>query len=98
MLFLQRRSDVFARIDAASVTLILTPYVERSLSLAILRDDVVTHLDSDVTANWRQVIEVIKVVETWWDKCRGPVCEIESERESMHARLTDFLEQLRYAP
>jgi type I restriction-modification system DNA methylase subunit len=68
-------------------------YVFRMLFLKRCAD-VFAQLNSNIAYHRRQLI---KIVETWWDNCRGLMGRVELERESMHARLTDFLVRLRDA-
>jgi type I restriction enzyme M protein len=65
-----------------------------NLVLAVLRSDLDAILGRYV-ADHRQ--QVIAAFESWWDKYRVPLSEIEREREEAAARLRGFLARLSYA-
>lgn len=63
------------------------------LLLTILHDDLIAILDRYARAR-RQ--EAIAIVETWWDKYRVTLADIEAERDKAAAELRGFLEGLGY--
>lgn len=65
----------------------------RNLVLDILKEKLVSHLDSYVTAHRR---EVITAMENWWDKYRVTLRDIERERDKAASRLADFMGELGY--
>lgn len=72
----------------------LSPEQAEALVLAILRDDLQQELERRVSAHRHQVVAV---VESWWDKYRMTLVEIEGERDSAKQRLDGFLRELGYA-
>jgi len=72
----------------------LSPEQAEALVLAILRDDLQQELERRVVAH-RQ--NLVGVVESWWDKYRVTLQEIEGERGSAQERLDGFLRELGYA-
>lgn len=64
------------------------------LVLDILKGDLRKELDRYVVANRKQIVASI---ETWWDKYRATLRDIEGERDAAKARLDGFLNELRYA-
>jgi type I restriction enzyme M protein len=71
-----------------------SPDQAEALVLAILRDDLQQELERRVIAH-RQ--KALGVVESWWDKYRVTLLEIEAERGSAKQRLDGFLRELGYA-
>ena len=65
----------------------------RDLVLDILREKLLAHLDSYVTAHRR---EVIAAMENWWDKYRVTLRDIERERDKAASRVAEFLGELGY--
>ncbi|MFN9622503.1 MAG: N-6 DNA methylase, partial [Cyanobacteriota bacterium] len=72
----------------------LSPEQAEALVLAILRDDLQQELERRVVAR-RQ--KLVAVVESWWEKYRVTLREIEGERGWAQARLDGFLRELGYA-
>jgi len=71
----------------------LSPEQAKELVLAILRDDLHHELQRRVAAH-RQ--ELVGVVESWWEKYRVTLREIEGERDMAKGLLDRFLEELGY--
>lgn len=71
----------------------LRPEQAEELVLAILEEDLQQELDRRVTAH-RQ--KVVGVAESWWDKYRVTLREIEEDRGSAKDRLIRFLKELGY--
>jgi type I restriction enzyme M protein len=65
----------------------------QELVLEILKADLQSELTRYVVAHRE---EISGVIETWWDKYRVTLRDIESEREAAKAQLDGFLEQLAY--
>ena len=65
----------------------------QELVLDLLRADLEREVERYVTAH-RQ--EVVAAVETWWDKYRVTLQNIEGERDQAKAQLDGFLEELGY--
>jgi len=63
----------------------------RELVLEILSTDLRQELDRYVAAH-RQ--EIVSLVETWWDKYRVTLRDIENNRNEARTRLDGFLEEL----
>ncbi|NDZ15552.1 restriction endonuclease subunit M [Variovorax sp. WS11] len=64
-----------------------------TLLLAVLRNDMQAILDRYVSAQRRQVIETY---ETWWDKYRVTLNDIEQDRKGAATELDSFLRALGY--
>jgi len=71
----------------------LTASESQDLVLGILKAELRSELDRDVTEH-RQA--VISAAESWWDKYRVTLPDIEGERDDARERLQGFLEELGY--
>jgi type I restriction enzyme M protein len=63
------------------------------LLLTILHDDMATILNRHIRAQRQRVIGAF---ETWWDKYRVTLTDIEAERDAAAAQLQEFLGELGY--
>jgi len=66
----------------------------RDMVLNILNEKLAGHLESYVTDHRRQVIAA---VESWWDKYRVTLRDIEKERDRTEKQLSEFVKDLGYA-
>jgi type I restriction enzyme M protein len=80
------------RLEEAQIE--LSPEQAEALVLDILRDDLQQELERRVTAH-RQ--KLVGVVESWWEKYRMTLLEIEGELGSAKERLDGLLRELGYA-
>lgn len=71
----------------------LTPEAAADLLLTILHNDMKAIVERYITAQRRQIVADF---ETWWDKYRVTLTEIESKRDAAAAALQGFLKGLRY--
>lgn len=65
----------------------------RTLVLGILREELADEVERHVAAHRR---EVVAAFESWWDKYRVTLRDIEAERDAAAARLSGFLQTLGY--
>jgi type I restriction enzyme M protein len=66
---------------------------KQALTLELLKQEMDAQRQRYVVAHRQQVV---RVVESWWDKYRVPLREIETERDAAAERLGGFLRQLGY--
>lgn len=71
----------------------LSPEKTEALVRATLRDELQRELERRVAAHREQVVAV---VESWWEKYRVTLMEIEGERDAAKGLLDRFLEELGY--
>jgi type I restriction enzyme M protein len=71
----------------------LTATQERDLVLRLAKNDVAVHLETYVIAHRQQII---RVLETWWDKYAVPLTQIEATCSTATAKLAGFLKALGY--
>jgi type I restriction enzyme M protein len=86
------KENLLVRLDLARSK--LDPKECEQLVLEISRQDLKIELDRYV-ADHRQ--QIIAAIETWWDKYRVNLQDIEIECESAAKKLALFLEELGYA-
>ena len=87
-----RKNSLVEELEAALSG--LTEEKSAALALGILKAELRAELDRDVTEH-RQA--VVSAVESWWDKYRVTIRDIEVERDEARERLQGFLEELGYA-
>jgi type I restriction enzyme M protein len=89
---LKRQKDSFAAHLNESVDG-LTPKKAAELLLSILHNDMKTIVERYVTAQRKQIVTVF---ETWWDKYKVTLTEIETKRNAAAQELAGFLKGLGY--
>ncbi|RMH21057.1 MAG: SAM-dependent DNA methyltransferase, partial [Acidobacteria bacterium] len=80
--FAHRLQDAVAALDEAAA---------RDLVLTILRTDLDANLERRIADHRRRVVNAF---ETWWDKYRVTLSDLEAERDRAAARLRGYLEGL----
>jgi type I restriction enzyme M protein len=86
------KDDFLERLEAARAD--VTPEEARELVLAIERERLAAELERYATEKRQALVEAL---ETWWDKYRVSLRELEAERDAAKARLDGFVEELGYA-
>ena len=71
----------------------LTDCGVRALVLGILRENLTNQLDRYIAAHRA---EVVAAFETWWDKYRVTLGELEASRDAARTKLEGFLVELGY--
>ncbi len=71
----------------------LTQAEVQALVLGILREDLATQLDRYIAAHRSKIVAAF---ETWWDKYRVTLGELEASRDAARTKLEDFLVELGY--
>jgi type I restriction enzyme M protein len=71
----------------------LTQAEVQALVLGVLREDLATQLERYIAAHRS---EIVAAFETWWDKYRVTLGELESSRDSIRTTLGGFLVELGY--
>jgi len=71
----------------------LTAAQVQTLVLGILREDLGTQLDRYIAAHR---VEIVSAFETWWDKYRITLGELEASRDAVRTKLESFMVELGY--
>ena len=71
----------------------MSPEEQLRLVLDALESAVVEELDQDLVAQQRALISV---AETWWDKYRVSLAEIEEDRDCASTELSTYMRELKY--
>lgn len=86
------KTELVTRLKTASDS--LSDEEAQRLVLDLLRDELLSQLDHYVTEHRQQVIAA---VETWWDKYRSTLGEIEAKDAEVSQQLDEMLRELGYA-